>query len=63
MTKTKEEEKPLPLDEIEEEAVGIDDLLDEDVSEEDFDEKNDIKNLPYSLKISDDDASGIDDDE
>ena len=63
LTKTKEEEKPLPLDEIEEEAVGIDDLLDEDVSEEDFDEKNDIKNLPYSLKISDDDSSGMDDDE
>ena len=51
----KEEEKPLPIDEIEEEAVGIDDLLDEDLPEEDFDEKTDIKNLPYSLKISDDD--------
>jgi hypothetical protein len=63
LTKTKEEKKPLPLDEIEEEAVGIDDLLDEDIPEEDFDEKNDIKNLPYSLKISDDDSSGIDDDE
>ena len=65
LTKTKEDEKPLalPIDEIEEEAVGIDDLLDEDVSEEDFDEKNDIKNLPYSLKISDDDSGDIDDDE
>jgi len=51
----KEEKNPLPLDEIEEEEVGIDDLLDEDVPEEDFDEKSDIKNLPYSLKISDDD--------
>ena len=63
LTKTKGEEKPLPLDEIEDEAVGIDDLLDEDVPEEDFDEKGDIKNLPYSLKISDDDSDGIDDDE
>ena len=63
LTKTKEEEKQLPLDEIEDEAVGIDDLLDEDVPEEDFDEKDDIKNLPYSLKISDDDSSDIDEDD
>jgi hypothetical protein len=60
---TKKEKKPLPLDDIEEEAVGIDDLLDEDLPEEDFDEKSDIKNLPYSLKISDDDSGGIDDDD
>jgi hypothetical protein len=60
---TKKEKKPLLLDDIEEEAVGIDDLLDEDVLEEDFDEKADIKNLPYSLKISDDDSDGIDDDD
>ena len=59
----KEKGKPLPLDEIEEEAVGIDDLLDEDVPEEDFDEKSDIKNLSHSLKISDDDSGGIDDDD
>jgi hypothetical protein len=63
LTKTKEEEKTPPLDEIEEDTVEIDDLLDEDVPEEDFDEKSDIKNLPYSLKISEDDASGIDDDD
>jgi hypothetical protein len=37
--------------------------LDEDISEEDFDEKSDIKNLPYSLKISDDDSGDIDDDD
>ncbi len=60
---TKKEKKPLLLDDIEEEAEGIDDLLDEDVLEEDFDEKSDIKNLPYSLKISDDDSGGIDDDD
>ena len=60
---TKKEKKPLLLDDIEEEAVGIDDLLDEDVLEEDFDEKSDIENLPYSLKISDDDSVGIDDDD
>jgi hypothetical protein len=63
LTKTKGEEKPLPLDEIEDEAVGIDDLLDEDIPEEDFDEKSDIKNLPYSLKISDEDSDVIDDEE
>jgi len=60
---TKKEKKPLALDDIEEEEVGIDDLLDEDLPEEDFDEKTDIKNLPYSLKISDDDSGGIDDDD
>jgi hypothetical protein len=60
---TKKEKKPLLLDDIEEEAEGIDDLLDEDVLEEDFDEKGDIKNLPYSLKISDDDSVGVDDDD
>ena len=63
LTKTKGEEKPLPLDEIEDEEVGIDDLLDEDVPDEDFDEKSDIKNLPYSLKISDDDSDVIDDED
>ena len=63
LTKTKGEEKPLPLDEIEDEAVGIDDLLDEDVPEEDFDGKSDIKNLPYSLKISDEDSDIIDDED
>jgi hypothetical protein len=60
---TKKEKKTLPLDDIEDEDVGIDDLLDEDLPEEDFDEKSDIKNLPYSLKISDDDSGGIDDDD
>lgn len=60
---TKKEKKPQPLDDIEDEDVGIDDLLDEDLPEEDFDEKSDIKNLPYSLKISDDDSGGIDDDD
>jgi phage terminase Nu1 subunit (DNA packaging protein) len=59
---TKEEEEQPPLDEIEDKEVEIDDLLDEDVPEEDFDEKSDIKNLPYSLKISDDDDGGVDND-
>lgn len=57
----KGQEQPLPLDEIEEDTVEMDDLLDEDIPEENFDEKSDIKNLPYSLKISEDDSSGIDD--
>lgn len=59
----KKEKKPLALDDIEEKEIGIDDLLDEDIPEEDFDEKSDIKNIPYSLKISDDDSGGIDDDD
>lgn len=60
---TKAHDTQLPLDEIEEDDVEIDDLLDEDLPEEDFDEKTDIKNLPYSLKISDDDPSDLDEDE
>jgi hypothetical protein len=52
-----------PPAEIEEDEVEIDDLLDEDLPEEDFDEKADIKNLPYSLKISDDDPTDLDEDE
>ena len=59
----KEKKKPLPSNEIEEEAVEIEDLLDEDIPEEDFDEKSDIKNLSHSLKISDDDSGSIDDDD
>jgi hypothetical protein len=59
----KENDIPLPLDEIEEDEVEIDDLLDEDLPEEEFDEKSDIKNLPYSLKISDDDPADLDEDE
>ena len=59
----KENDAPLALDEIEEDEVEIDDLLDEDLPEEDFDEKSDIKNLPYSLKITDDDPMDLDEDE
>jgi hypothetical protein len=60
---TKEGDIPLTLDAIEEDEVEIDELLDEDLPEEDFDEKSDIKNLPYSLKISDDDPADLDEDE
>jgi hypothetical protein len=60
---TKETDMPLTLDEIEEDDVEIDDLLDEDLPDEDFDEKTDIKNLPYSLKINDDDPMDLDEDE
>jgi hypothetical protein len=59
----KESEIPLVLDEIDEEEVEIDDLLDEDLPDEDYDEKSDIKNLPYSLKISDDDPADLDEDD
>jgi hypothetical protein len=59
----KESDVPVSLDEIEEDDVEIDDLLDEDVPEEDYDEKSDIKNLPYSLKISDDDPADLDEDD
>jgi hypothetical protein len=59
----KEDDVPMSLDEIDEDDVEIDDLLDEDLPEDDYDEKSDIKNLPYSLKISDDDPADLEDDE
>ena len=59
----KENDIPMSLDEIDEDDVEIDDLLEEDLPEEDYDEKSDIKNLPYSLKISDDDPADLDDDD
>jgi hypothetical protein len=59
----KESEVPLVIDDIDGEEVEIDDLLDEDLPEEDYDEKSAIKNIPYSLKISDDDPTDIDEDD
>ncbi|MGA8178507.1 MAG: hypothetical protein WB792_00505 [Desulfobacterales bacterium] len=59
----KESEVPLVIDDIDEEEVEIDDLLDEDLPDDDYDEKSDIKNLPYSLKISDDDPADLDEDD
>jgi hypothetical protein len=59
----KESDIPITLDEIDDDDVEIDDLLEEDLPEEDYDEKSDIKNLPYSLKISDDDPADLDEDD
>jgi hypothetical protein len=53
------------LDDIENEAVEIEGLLeDEDISESDFDDENDdIKKIASPLKISDDDPLDIDDED
>lgn len=60
----KEEEKPPSLDKFEDDEVEIDDLLDDDVPETDLDDdNNDIKNITYPLKISDDDPADIDNDD
>jgi len=59
---TKEREVPKPLDEIEKEPVEIDELLEDDNSEETFDD-NEINTISYPIKIADDDAAGTDDEE
>jgi hypothetical protein len=53
----KEQQEPLVDDNLEDEAVEIDDLLDEDPSLSDYDDKNEIENITYSLKIDNDSAN------
>ena len=59
---TKEREVPKPLDEIEKEPVEIDELLEDDNSEETFDD-NEINTISYPIKIADDDSAGTDEEE
>lgn len=47
----KEKEEPLVDDDIEDEVVEIDELLEEDTPLPDYDDKNEIENITYSLKI------------
>jgi hypothetical protein len=58
----KEQREPLVDDDIEDEAVEIDELLDEDPPLSDYDDKDEIENIPYSLKIDNDSTNGEDDD-
>jgi len=58
----KEQEEPLVDDDIEDEGVEIDDLLDEDPPLSNYDDKNEIENITYSLKIDNDSTNGEDDD-
>ncbi|MEA1946542.1 MAG: hypothetical protein U9N83_04465 [Thermodesulfobacteriota bacterium] len=60
----KEQEKPAVEDniEIEDETVEIDELLEEDTPEQDYDDKNEIKNITNSLKIDNNSTNSNDDD-
>ena len=58
----KEQREPLVDDDIEDELVEIDELLDEDPPLSDYDDKDEIENITYSLKIDDDSTNGEDDD-
>ena len=58
----KEQEEPLVDDDIEDDVVEIDELLDEDPDLSDYDDKDEIKNITYSLKINDDSTNGEPDD-
>ena len=59
---TRGQEVPLVIDEDDSEPDDIDDLLDDDdVEGSDFDEKDDLGKISYPLKVTDDDAGDIDD--
>ncbi len=58
----KEQEKPAAKDDIEDEVVKIDDLLEDDPPIPDYDDKKEIKNITYSLKIDNESANSEDDD-
>jgi len=57
------EQKPqLIVEETKSEPDGIDDLLEDDVDGQGFDDKDDIGKISYPLKITNDDSEDIDDD-
>ena len=58
----KEQREPLVDDDIEDEVVEIDELLDEDPPLSNYDDKDEIENISYSLKIDNDSTNGEDDD-
>lgn len=58
----KEPEEPLVDADVEDEVVEIDELLDEDPPLSDYDDKKEIENITYSLKIDNDSTNGKDDD-
>jgi len=58
----KEKEEPLFDDDIEDEVVEIDELLDEDPPLSNYDDKDEIENISYSLKIDNESENGEDND-
>jgi len=59
---TKEQEKPMIVDDIDSEPAEIDDLLEDDVIDPDIEDKDEIKNITSPLKVVDDDSGTAEDD-
>ena len=58
----REQVSTLVVDDGDGKPSDIDELLDDDTDVPDFEEKDDIGNITYPLKITDDDSEAIDDD-
>jgi hypothetical protein len=58
----KEQEEPAAEDDIEEEVVEIDELLEDDSPVPDYNDKSEIENITYSLKINNESPNSKDDD-
>ena len=58
----KEQEEPTAENDIEDEVVEIDDLLEDDSPVPDYDDKSEIENITYSLKIDNESANNENDD-
>ena len=59
----KEQEEPSAEDDIEDEVVEIDDLLEDDsTTVPDYDDKSEIENITYSLKIDNESTNSKDND-
>ena len=59
---TKEQEKPMIVDDINSEPAEIDDLLEDDVIDPDIEDKDGFKNITSPLKVIDDDSETAEDD-
>lgn len=62
LMKKEQVEEPLVDDDIEDEVVEIDELLDQEPPLSDYDDKDEIENITYSLKIDNDSTNGEPDD-
>ncbi len=58
----KEQEEPAAEDDIKDEVVEIDELLEDDSPVPDYDDKSEIENITYSLKIDNESTNSKDDD-
>ena len=58
----KEQKEPTAENDIEDEVVEIDDLLEDDSPVPNYDDKSEIENITYSLKIDNESTNSKDDD-